>query len=141
MSGKYGAKDVTVTLDDAAGVARVITGHVLEIGGIKIESAMELTHALGDSAQESTPSGHVSVPDINLGGVWDTTPVTGPHAVMAQPDDDPQDATRTLAVAFGDGKSFSAECRLVSFEILANNGALTRFASVLRVTGVPTLTA
>jgi hypothetical protein len=137
LPGKYGAKDVTVSYDDAGGVLRAVTNHILEMGGIKIESAMELTHAMGDTADESTPSGHISVPDINLGGVWDTTATTGPHVVFGVPDSDPQGATRTLVVVFGDGKTFTAETRLVSYEVLGNNGALTRFAAVVRVTGVP----
>lgn len=136
MAGKYGAGSVTVTLDDApGGTGRAITQHVLEMGGVKIKSAMELSHAMGDTAEETTPGGCTSVEPIKLGGYWDTTATTGPHVVMGTPDDDPQDATRTLVIVFGDGKTFTAECRLVDYEVLAERGKLTKFAATLQVTG------
>jgi len=136
MAGKYGSASVTVSLDDAPGGGlQVITGHVLEMSGVKIESAMELSHAFGDSWQESTPSGMASMPDITLSGFWDTNGATSPHTVFIAPDDGPQDAVRSLEIVFGDSKKMSVDVRLVSYEVLATVGNLTKFTAVIRPTG------
>lgn len=136
MAGKYGAGSVTVTYDDApAGTGRVVTNHILEMGGIKITSALESSHAFGDLWEESLPSGLAKLEDITLGGFWDTTATTGPHVVFLAPDDGPQDGTRTLVVVFGDGKTMTVETYLMSYEVIGNNGALTKFSATLRPTG------
>lgn len=136
MAGKYGSASITISLDDAPGGSlRAITGHVLTLGGVKVTSAMQLSHAFGDSAEETTPSGITKVDPLTLGGFWDTTPTTGPHAVVGTPDTDPNGATRSLVIVFGDGKTFSAETRLVSYAVLGKNGALTEFEAVIQVTG------
>src|SRR3990167_5732927 len=115
MAGKYGAASIAISFDDAPGGSlQVITGHVLTMSGVKITSAMQLSHAFGDSAEESTPSGMTKVDPITLAGFWDTTATTGPHVVFLTPDDGPQDSTRSLRIVFGDSKQFDVETRLVS---------------------------
>lgn len=139
MAGKYGSQSITVSYDDGPGGSlQAITNHVLTMSGVKVVSAMQLSHAYGDSAEESTPSGMTKVEPITLTGFWDTTASTGPHVVLGTPDDGPQDATRTLTIVFGDSKTFSAETRLVSYEVLGKNGNLTEFAAVIQVTGAHT---
>lgn len=136
MAGKYGSASVTVTLDSTAGGSgQAITNHVLSMGGAKITSAMEASHAFGDSWEESTPVGLKKAEPITLEGHWDTTATTGPHAVLSDPDDDPADGTRTLVVVFGDSKTFTVETRLMSYEVLAQVGNLTRFRAELIPTG------
>lgn len=136
MSGKYGSKDITVSLDDApGGTLRVITNHVMEMGGIAIESDMELSAAFGDVYDEHTPSGRKRIPEITIGGFWDTTATTGPHAVMQDPDDDPNDATRTLTVVVGDSKTMTVEGRLRRYEVLGTDGKLTKFAAIFLPSG------
>ena len=136
MPGKYGSASITVTFDDGpGGTPRAITNHILTLGGIKVTSAMQLSHAFGDSAEESTPSGLTKVDPITLGGFWDTTATTGPHAVLGTPDTDPNDSTRTLTVVFGDSKTFTVECRLVSYAVMGKNAALTEFEAVIQPTG------
>ena len=138
MAGKYGSQSITVSYDDAAGGSpQTITNHVLSLSGVKIVSAMQLSHAFGDSAEESTPSGMIKVEPLTLHGYWDTTATSGPHVVFQAPDDGPQDSTRTLVVVFGDSKTFTAETRLVSYEVQGKNGALTEFDAIIQVTGVP----
>lgn len=139
MAGKYGSASITVSLDDAPGGAlTAITNHILTISGVKVTSAMQLSHAFGDSAEETTPSGMTKVEPITLTGFWDTTASTGPHVVLGTPDDGPQDATRSFRVVFGDAKQFDVECRLVSYEVLAKNGAISEFSAVLQPTGAHT---
>lgn len=136
MAGKYGSQSVTVTFDDApGGTGRAITGHILTMGGVKVTSAMAPTHAFGDSWEEHTPIGMKKMEPLTLEGWWDTTATTGPHAVLADPDDDPADSTRTLVVVFGDSKTMTVETRLVSYEVLAENGNLTKFRAEIQPTG------
>ena len=136
MAGKYGSASMIVTYDDGpGGTGRVVTGHILEIGGVKITSALELSHALGDSWEESTPSGMAKVEAITLSGFWDTTATTGPHVVFGVPDDGPQDLTRTLVVVFGDGKTFTCESYLMSYEVKGTNGKLTQFTAEIQPSG------
>lgn len=139
MAGKYGSQSVTITYDDApGGTGRDVTGHIQTMSGIKITSAMQATHAFGDSWEEHTPSGMMKMEPVTMHGFWDTTATTGPHAVFIAPDDGPQDATRTLVVVFGDSKTMTVETRLVSYEVLGQNGALTEFEAVIQPTGTAT---
>ena len=139
MAGKYGSQSITVTYDDApGGTGQAVTNHILTMSGVKITSAMQLSHAFGDSAEESTPSGMTKVEPITLTGFWDTTATSGPHVVFQTPDDGPQDATRTLVIVFGDSKTFTVETRLVSYEVLGKNGALTEFSAVIQPTAAHT---
>lgn len=136
MAGKYGSQSYSIQFDDApGGTLRDVTQHVLSQSGKKINSAMELSTAFGDSWAEHTPAGMNSVDPITLEGLWDTTGTTGPHAVFSVPDDGPQDDTRTLTITPGDSKTFSGETRLVSYEVIGQVGALTRFRAVIQPTG------
>ena len=136
MAGKYGGASWVVQFDDApGGTLRTITNHVLTMSGIKITSALQLSHAFGDSYEESTPSGMVKLDPITITGFWDTTATTGPHAVFSVPDDGPQDSTRTLTITPGDSKTLTVETYLVSFEVTGKNGALSEFSAVIQPTG------
>lgn len=139
MAGKYGSQSVTITYDDAAGGSgQAVTGYIQTMSGIKITSAMQASHAFGDSWEESTPSGMMKMEPVTLSGHWDTTPTTGPHVVFIAPDDGPQDATRTLVVVFGDSKTMTVETRLISYEVTGVNGGLTQFTAVIQPTGTAT---
>lgn len=138
MAGKYGSQSVTVTYDDGpGGTGRAVTNHILTMGGVELTSAMEESHAMGDSYKEHTPTGLLWMEDLELEGHWDTTATTGPHVVFIAPDDGPQDNTRTLVVVFGDSKTMTVETRLVKYTVLAINGQLTRFKALIRPTGQP----
>lgn len=139
MAGKYGSQSVTITYDDApGGTGRAVTGHVLTMSGVKITSALQASHAFGDSWEEHTPTGLMKMEPLTLSGHWDTTATTGPHAVFQAPDDGPQDDTRTLVMVFGDSKTMTVETRLVSYEVLGQNGNLTQFTAVIQPTGTAT---
>ena len=136
MAGKYGSPSITIAYDDApGGTPRTITDHVLTMGGVKITSPQEVSTAFGDSWVEKTPTGVREVASLTLEGLWDTTATTGPHVVLGDPDDDPQDATRTLTIGFGDSKQFDVETRLASYEVLGQVGNLTRFRAEIEPTG------
>jgi hypothetical protein len=73
-AGKHGSSEVTISYDSTPGGSPVaITNGVLSISGIKIESMQQLTHALGDSWKESTPTGMRFVPAITMTGFFDDT--------------------------------------------------------------------
>jgi hypothetical protein len=138
MAGKYGSPSVTVTLDDSGGTPRVITGHVLTMGGAKITANMMPSHTFGDAWEEHTPTGLQKGEDMTLEGFWDTTATTGPHAVFGTLDSSPQGTTRTLVIVFGDSKTVTMEVRQVDYEVLAVVGELTKFRALLRPTGAVT---
>lgn len=136
MAGKYGPASVTVTLDDSpGGTGRALTNFVLE--GIAVKPVAEImdTTALGDSATEQTPTGLTTIDNISISCIWDTTGTTGTHAVLGSVDDSPQDGTRTLIVVFGDSKTFTVECRLISSEVRATMGSIQTIVAELACSG------
>lgn len=136
MAGKYGSASVTISYDDSpGGTLRDMTAHILTIGGTKIEALTEETSPFGTASEAHTPTGKTRTPDIAIEGLFDTTATTGPHVVFGTPDDGPQDATRTLSIVYGDSKTFTIETRLVDYEVLAQNGALTRYRATIRQAG------
>lgn len=136
MAGKYGAESVTITYDDGpGGTGRAVTGHIRTMSGAKITSAMQASAAFGDSWDEFLPSGRKRMEQITMRGYWDTTATTGPHVVFLDPDDGPQDSTRTLVLVFGDSKTLTVETYLVSYEVIAQEGQLTEFEAVIQPTG------
>ena len=141
-AGKHGSSEITIAYDDAPGGTPVtITNGVLTMSGVKIEAAQQLTHAYGDSWEESTPTGMRKVPPITMHGFFDDTLVTGTHIVMKVTDADVsvQGSTRTLTVVFGNSVTATGETRLVSYEILGKNGNLTEFEAVVQPTGTWTI--
>jgi len=133
MAGKYGSSSITISYDDGpGGTPRAITSFVLQMGGVKLTSNMQNATAYGDTVEKMLPTGMTKIDQITLSGLWDTTATTGPHVVFIAPDDGPQDATRTLAIAFGDSKTWTSEGYLVSYEVTGKVGNLTEFTAVLQ---------
>lgn len=133
MAGKYGSTSITIAYDDGpGGTARTITSGVLEMGGAKITSGMQVSTAYGDTVKKMLPIGVLDIAQMTLRGFWDTTASTGSHAVFSVPDDGPQDSMRTLTIVFGDSKTWTSEGYLVSYEVLGKVGALTEFVAVLQ---------
>ena len=136
MAGKYGSSSIVITYDDApGGTARTITSYVTSIGGIKVEQLTEMTMPFGASNESHTPVGIQRVPDIVIEGFYDTTATSGPHVVFGTPDDGPADSTRTFTFAPGDSKTFTIETRLVDYEVIAQNGALSKYRATIRQAG------
>jgi hypothetical protein len=138
MAGKYGSQSITISYDGSPGGSpQTITNHVLTLSPATVVAAMEPSHAFGDGWEERTPTGLGSGDNITIEGHWDTTATTGPHAVLGVPDRNPQDATRTLTIGYGDGKTYTAETRLVKYEVLGQVANLTRFRAEIAITGQP----
>jgi hypothetical protein len=137
VAGKYGSPSLAITYDDGpGGTSRTVTPFILSIGGIKVEAITEQSNPFGTGNEAHTPTGMVRTPDIEVEGHYDTTATTGPHVVFGTPDDGPQDSTRTFTFAPGDSKTFTMETRLVSYEVIGQNGNLTRFKAVIRQAGL-----
>lgn len=133
----FGSGSVVITYDDApGGTARTITPYVREIGGVKVEALQARSESFGDLWHEHTPTGMKMVAAVSIKGFYDDTATTGPHVVFRSPDDDPSDATRTLAVTFGGTNgTATVETRLISYEVLGKNGNLTEYEAVVQPTG------
>jgi hypothetical protein len=136
MAGKYGSSSVVITYDDApGGTPQTVTPYITAIGGVKVEQITEQSNPFGTGSEAHTPTGMQRVPDIPVDGFFDTTATEGPHVVFGTPDDGPQDATRTFTFAPGDSKTFTMETRLVDYEVLVQNGLLTKFKATIRQAG------
>lgn len=136
MAGKYGSGSIAISVDDGpGGTLRNITAHVLSISGIKIEQITEQSNPFGTTNEAHTPVDMQRVPDIDIEGFFDTTATTGPHVVLGDPDNGPQDSTRSFRFEPGDSKQFNVETRLVEYEVLGKVGSLTRYRAKLRQAG------
>lgn len=131
-AGKHGASEITITYDDATGAPQTITCATLSMGGIKITSGMQTGTTYCDTVEKQLPTGLLKIEQVTLTGFWDTTPVTGSHDIFKSPDKLPTAATRTLAVMFGDAKTWTSEGYEVSYAVIAKVGALTEFEVVLQ---------
>jgi hypothetical protein len=131
-TGKHGPGEITITYDDGPGGSpRLITGFVLTFGGVKITSKMQASTAYGMTVTAKLPTGISELADIPITGFWDDTTVTGPHVVFLAPDTSPQAATRTLAIVFGNAKTWTSEGYLVDYEVIGKVNALTEFKATL----------
>jgi hypothetical protein len=132
-AGKHGSAEITVSYDDGpGGTPRTITAFILTMGAVKITSNMEANTPLGAALEAMLPVGVSKIDQITLSGYFDDTATTGPHVVFLTPDTSPQAATRTLAIVFGNAKTWTSEGFLVSYEVLGKANGLTEFTAVLQ---------
>lgn len=135
---KFGSSTIAVTYDDGpGGTPRTVTPYINSIGGIKLEQINEMTMPFGQAYESHTPVGVQRMPDVVVEGWFDNTATTGPHVVFGTPDDSPADATRSFTFSPNSGTQlFSVETRLVDYEVIANNGQLSRFRATIRQAGL-----
>jgi hypothetical protein len=132
-AGKHGSAEVTIAYDDApGGTLRTITSFVLQMGAVKISSAMQANTPYGATVEGMLPTGVSKIDQITIHGYWDDTALTGPHTVFLSPDTSPQSATRTLQIVFGNARTWTSEGFLVSYAVLGKAGNLTEFEAVLQ---------
>lgn len=131
-AGKHGSSEITVSYDSSPGGSpQVITSYVLTMGGVKLTSNMQVSTAFGDTIEKKLPTGVSKIDPITIHGFWDDTATTGPHVVFLAPDTSPQASTRTLAIVFGNSKTWTSEGYLESYEVLGKAGNLTEFNATL----------
>jgi hypothetical protein len=132
-AGKHGSSEITISYDDGpGGTPRTITSFILTMGAIKLTSNMQANTPYGATVEAMLPTGVSKIDQITLHGYFDDTATTGPHVVFIAPDTSPQAATRTLAIVFGNVKTWTSEGFLVSYAVLGKAGNLTEFDAVLQ---------
>ena len=132
-AGKHGSSEITISYDyRPGGTPRAVTPYVLTMGAVKLTSNMQVSTAFGASIETMLPTGMSKIDQITLHGFWDDTATVAPHVVFLVPDTSPQAATRTLAIVFGNAKTWTSEGYLVSYAVLGKNGNLTEFDAVLQ---------
>jgi len=130
-AGKHGSSEITISFDDSAGAPHVITCGVLTIGPVKINANMQAGTTFCDTVEKQLPTGMTKIDDVKLTGFFDDTPVSGSHVIFSKIDTNPQAATRTLIVGFGNSNTWTAECYVKEYAVLANQGNLTSFEATL----------
>lgn len=132
-AGKHGSSEITVSYDDGpGGTPRTITSYVLTMGAIKLTSNMQANTPFGATVEAMLPTGVSKIDQVTIHGFWDDTATSGPHVVFLAPDTSPQASTRTLAIVFGNSKTWTSEGYLVSYAVLGKAGNLTEFDAVLQ---------
>lgn len=129
MAGKYGSASVAVTIDDHGGTPRIITAHVLTIGGLKITQMTQENSPFGVAYEQNTPVGKQKFGPVTIAGNYDTSATTGPHVVFSTLETTPQDSTRTLVIAPGDSKTLTVEGYVVEYEIVLTDGKLSGYTA------------
>jgi glucose/arabinose dehydrogenase len=136
MAGKYGSASATVTLDDHGGTPRIITAHVLTIGGLKITEITEENSPFGMANEQYTPVGKQKFGPVALHGNYDTTATLGPHVMFSTLETTPQDTTRTLVVSPDGTKLLTVEVFAVEYEPVLTDGKLTSYNATLVQAGL-----
>ncbi len=122
-AGKHGSSEITIAYDDGpGGTPRTITSFVLTMGAIKLTSSMQANTPYGATVEGMLPTGVSKIDQVTLHGYWDDTATTGPHVVFIAPDTSPQSSTRTLAIVFGNSRTWTSEGFLVSYSVLGKAG-------------------
>ena len=135
---KYGGKDLKIEFDNAAGSLVDMSQYITELGGIKINAALEDSHAFGDAWGEKLFSFLRSMDDITGRGFYDDTASTGPDVIFNDVGNTGTTGTRTLKVTWGGTKTTSVETWIMSYSRIGTRGALTQFEFTLSLTGAPT---
>jgi hypothetical protein len=131
-TGKHGSAEVTFTLDDApGGTGRAIQHHITGSIAVAIASAMEEATAFGDSWTWKLPAGVRSLKDIPIGGFFDDTANTGPHAVLSSPDYSPTGTPRNLVVVYGNSKTATTTVWVQDYEVTGTVGKLSTYKATL----------
>jgi hypothetical protein len=136
-AGKHGSSEITISYDNAAGTPVVLTCAVLTMGPVKISSNMQAGTTFCDAIEKQLPTGMTKIEPMKLTGFFDDTPATGEHSTFLPIDTNPQGPTRTLAIGFGNGKTWTSEGYCQSYAVIANQGNLTGFeADLVQNSGV-----
>ena len=135
---KFGSASVIVSITDSpGGTARIITPYVNTIGGLKIENLTQQTNPFGTTSEAHTPTGMSKTPDIAIEGFLDDTALVGSGVVLkvSAADRAVGSVGRILIVTIATGQVFTITVHLVSYEVVAKNGALTEYKTVVRQAG------
>lgn len=133
---KYGSSSVSFFVD---GYNLITTK--LKALRYKVSSAMESSHGLGDSWEESTPVGLGKVELAQEGAFFDTTATTGGHVALSGSVPSTPQATQRIACAAFAGQTLGLGFVGVqgaytqSYDVLSSVGALTKANTEYSTTG------
>ncbi len=133
---KYGSPNLTVTLDDSSGVARIVTGFVLTIGALEITNQIQKSTAFGDTWEKLLVTGIRSGTPITLTGILDDTANTGTFATMIPTAADAVPGfTRNLSIGLGGGHTYVATVILTKGAVVPKPNNLHDYSASLQPTG------
>jgi hypothetical protein len=135
---KYGPGNFTVTVDDSGGTARNISPHVRAIGNIEVEDLVAQSNSFGDTFEEWTPVGVRKGAPFTISGYFDDVGTLGPDLIFNQAILTPASSTRTVLLAFGGSKTWSAECIITKYVRTPVTDSLTGYEATLQPTGTIT---
>lgn len=132
---KFGSASTVVTIDDHGGTPRIITPHVLTIGGLKISQITEENSPFGMANERNVPVGKQKFGPVTIAGNYDDTATTGPHAVFSTLETTPNDTTRTLVVSPDGTKNLTVEGYVTDYELVLTNNKLTGYSATFQQAG------
>lgn len=137
MAGIYASDSITVTIDDGpGGSGQTFTTYVTGEVAAEIVSLTQEITTMGDTSKQFAPTGLQESPAFTITGDWDTSASTSPHVVLLAPDNGPQDSLRTVAIAWGDSKTWTVEAILVRYKVSGGVGRLSAFEGEFLPSGV-----
>jgi hypothetical protein len=138
---KFSSAGFTATLDDSAGVPRIVTAFVMTMGALEISNNTQKSTALGDGWEKLLATGIQSGTPIALSGILDDTALVGTFATMIPTAADAVPGfTRTFTVGMGGGHQYQAEVILTKGSVVPKTSALADFSASLQPTGTISLT-
>lgn len=130
---KYGSKDLKIEFDNAGGEPVDMSAYIDTISAFDPEMGVVQTDGFGEAWEAYTSTGYSKLSEITLGGSFDNTATTGPHAIF-----NARGATRSLTITW-DGSTAAVtdtvETIITKYSKIPTRGELTRFEVVLRPTG------
>ena len=137
-AGLQGVNEVSLSFEDSGGSARDI--HDLVLGGFnpKLMARMAKIDGLGEAWERHTHTGKKGMDPITIEGVYDTG-ANKSHVIFKDVGGSPRDAGREIVYDPGDGKTWTFDVKIMSYEVMAENENVQKFRSEVQPTGTVVL--
>lgn len=137
----YGTPDQVsfkITSVSASTTFNAIGQYITEWSGYNPQAFLQESHAFGDAWKEQLFSGFQMADDITIGGFYEDTAATGPHALFGTLSHLGNE--RVIKMGFGTTNAYiKTDVLIRSYSRIPTRGELTKFQLVLAPTGAPTL--
>ncbi len=131
---KYGGKDFALSF-----AGQNMTAHIQTINGFDVEALTVDGKPFGQATPKPIPTGDLQYSDVEVGGLYDDTAVTGPDAVFrGNLPTGPATASSALVMTWGGTKTTTTQAFCVKFTRKATKNQITEFSATLRITGALT---
>lgn len=136
---KYDGTDLTIEFDNASGTLQDMTQYIDTFNGLNITTEAQDVAVFGDTWRMKAAVGLKEGQDITIGGLYDDTASTGPHAIFNDVSNTATTGvTRTLKITW-DGTLYSSmETIITSYNRVPAVGENTRYEVTLAITGTIT---